>query len=150
MLKLKWSTRRDIAGIHIHADPDTAATPAGWVGVSVWVGRMRVSADLLSSRTRAEALGIASGTCRRHGPIRVCLGAGARGPNVVARVLADLLTPGPRPESRLAEVLSALPWLELDMDPGAMIVRRSWWPAAVAERIRRATEAQLGEPVRLK
>ena len=150
MLTLKWSTRRGLAGFHLHADPATAATPAGWVGFSMWVGRLRVSADLLSSRTRAEALGITPGTCRRHGPLRVCLGTGARGPNVVARVLADLLTPGPRPESRLAEVLSSLPWLELDRDPGARIVRRCWWPAAVAERIRRATEAQLGEPVRLK
>jgi hypothetical protein len=150
VLKLKWSTCQGLAGIHLHADPTTAATPAGWVGVSMWIGRLHVSADLLSSRTRAEALGITSGTCRRHGPLRVCLGAGARGPNVVARVLADLLTPGPRPESRLAEVLSALPWLELDLDPGARVVRRRWWPAAVAERIRRATEAQLGEPVRLK
>ena len=61
-----------------------------------------------------------------------------------------LLTPGPRPASRLAEVLSTLPWLEIDRDPGARVVRRRWWPAPVAERIRRATEAQLGEPVALK
>ena len=150
MLKLKWTTLRGLAGIQLHADQATAATPAGWVGVSAWCGRLRVSADLLSSRTRAEALGITSGACVRRGPLRVCFGASARGPNVVARVLADLLTPGPRPESRLAEVLSALPWLELDRDPGARVVRRRWWPTEVAERLRRATEAQLGEPVALK
>lgn len=149
VFKLKWTTRRGTAGIQVHADPATAASSAGWVGLSAWCGRLGLGADLLSRQTRAEEMGLA-GASMRLGPLRLRFGCGARGPDVVGRVLADLLTArGPNIDP-FAELKRQLPWACVELDPRARLVRPWWWPASVAEAVRRAAEAGLRQPVELK
>lgn len=152
MLKLKWTTRRGTAGIQLHADPATAATTAGWVGFSSWCGRMGLSVDLLSRQTRVDDLGAAGQPHRmvRLGPVRVRFGRKNMGPNIVTRVLADLLTTRGPEDDVFAELHRELPWLRIDLDPRARIVWPWWWPRAVAEAVKIAAEGTLQRQVELK
>lgn len=143
VLKLKWTICWESAGIQIHADPATAATPAGWVGARAWVGRLSVAADLLSRSTRVEEFGLAPRLALRVGPLRLRVSGCTRGPDVVARVMADLLTPA---KPGIGSIRRHMPWLEIT---GTDVARAWWWPDAVAEAVRVAAEAELGQAVRL-
>lgn len=143
MLKLKWTTRRESAGIQLHADPATAASPAGWVGARAWAGRLSIAMDILSRSTRAEEFGLAPGIALRVGPLRLRIHGTARGPDVVARVMADLLTPA---KPGVGSIRRSMPWLEI---AGAEVARAWWWPDDVAEAVRVAAERELGQAVRL-
>lgn len=151
MLKLKWTMRRGTAGIQIHADPATAATTAGWVGFSSWCGPVRIALDLLSRQTRADDIGVAGGgRSVRIGPLRLRLGCKSTGPDVVARVLADLLTARGTDIDPFAELQRQLPWIRLELDPRARIIWPWWWPRAVAEAVKIAAEGTLQRRVELK
>lgn len=153
-LTFSWISR--LAGLQLHIDPAGTATARGWIAIALQVGETAVSVDVLSRQTRAEEAGVVPVRSIRVGPLRAAVRFPG-GPNVVGKVLLDLLNLRPDVPRDPAVVLRRqAPWLRLEHErpilPGVdrYVVRAPWWwPADVAEQARVRAAAELGAPVTL-